>query len=79
MFVKKALSYFMPNNGKQWCNETATGNPTKSDAVNRMIARVKLAECRGKGKKSNAKRDLKRKEFVETMRNLQKELKGIDR
>ena len=78
-FNKKALSYFMPNQGKQWCNEGGTGNPTKSDAVNKMIQRVKLAECRGNGKKSNAKRDMKRNEFLETNRSLQRNLTGVDR
>ena len=70
-FVKKAVSFFMPNRNAHWNVETATGNPTMSVAVNDLIKRIKRQEVRKRGKKSNAKRDLKRPEFRKTLRLLE--------
>lgn len=36
-FIKKAVSYFMPNRNSAWNVETQTGNPTMSVAVNDLI------------------------------------------
>jgi hypothetical protein len=58
-FVKKAISKFMPNKNAHWNVQTQTGNPTMSSAVNDLIKKIKKAEVRKQGKKSNAKRDLK--------------------
>jgi hypothetical protein len=57
--VKKAISSFMPNKNVKWNVESQTGNPTMSVAVNDLIKKIKKAEVRKQGKKSNAKRDLK--------------------
>ena len=70
-FVKKAISFFMPNQNVKWNVESETGNPTMSVAVNALIKRVKKEEVRKRGKKSNAKRDMKRPEFRKSLRILQ--------
>jgi hypothetical protein len=57
--IKKAISSFMPNKNVKWNVESQTGNPTMSVAVNELIKKIKKAEVRKQGKKSNAKRDLK--------------------
>ena len=57
--IKKAISSFMPNKNVKWNVESQTGNPTMSVAVNDLIKKIKKAEVRKQGKKSNAKRDLK--------------------
>ena len=51
VFAKKAISSFMPNKLMQW-NEMASPpavNPTKSAAVNNLIALVKKKEVRNQG------------------------------
>ena len=53
----------MVNRYTKWNVEHETGNPTMAVAVNELIKLVKKAEVRKQGKKSNAKRDLKRPEF----------------
>ena len=70
-FVKKAISFFMPNQNVKWNVESQTGNPTQSVAVNQVIKRIKKEEVRKRGKKSNAKRDLKRTEYRKTLRLLE--------
>ena len=70
-FVKKAISFFMPNQNVKWNVESQTGNPTMSVAVNNLIKRIKKAEVRKRGKQSNAKRDMKRTEFRKTLRLLE--------
>jgi hypothetical protein len=69
--LKKALSYFMPDNSVAWNTAAASGNPTMSKAVNKFIAEVKKAEVRKQGKPSQAKRDLSRAEFKKTLAMLQ--------
>jgi hypothetical protein len=71
-FFKKAVSSFMPNRNVAWNVESNTGNPTMSVAVNDLLKKIKKAEVRKQGKKSNAKRDLKRAEFRQTVRLLEK-------
>jgi len=46
--------------------------------VNDLVKAVRLAQVRNKGKKSCAKRDLKRPEFRKTMRILERDGTGID-
>ena len=70
-FFKKAVSFFMPNRNMQWNVETESGNPTMSVAVNDLIKTVKREEVRKRGKKSNAKRDMKRTEFRKSLRLLE--------
>ena len=66
-FCKNAISYFMPDGSSQWVTQSKTGNPTMSKAVNKCIQEIKKHEVRKQGKKSNAKRDLKRPEFKKTL------------
>jgi len=70
-FVKKALSFFWPDNTTPWNTAAQTGNPTMSKEVNKLIDAVKKLEVRKQGKKSNAKRDMKRAEFKKTLELLQ--------
>ena len=55
-FWKKALSYYMPNKNMQWNQLTNHGNPTRSQALNDLLKRVKKAEVRGQGAQSRARR-----------------------
>ena len=41
-FVKKAVSWWMPNKDLQWNPQTQMGNPTKSRLVNECIAEIAL-------------------------------------
>ena len=66
---KKSVSYFMPNQKPQWCNNQ--GNPTKSAIVNKLIATVKLCETRREGAPSHVKRPLTSQEFLLMSRKLQ--------
>ena len=70
-FAKKATSFFMPNKNTKWNVESETGNPTMSVAVNELIKVVKKAEVRKRGKKLNAKWDLKRAECRKSLRILE--------
>ena len=63
LYLKKALSWFMPNRHHQWNELTNVGNPTRSRAVNDMIKRVKKFEARRQGAPSKARRPLKEAEF----------------
>ena len=70
-FIKKSISFFMPNQNVKWIVQNQTGNPTMSVAVNQLIKRIKKQEVRKQGKKSNAKRDMKRPEFRKSLRLLE--------
>jgi ribosomal protein L32 len=70
-FCKKAISYYMADGSAQWNTQAQTGNPTMSKAVNKLLAEIKKHEVRKQGKKSNAKRDMKRAEFKKTLLLLQ--------
>ena len=50
-FVKKAISFFMPNQNVKWIVQTQQGNPTMSVAVNQLIKHIKKHEVRKQGKK----------------------------
>lgn len=62
--VKKALSYFMP---EQVPYINGQGNPTKSKIVSDVIKFVQLCEVRGEGAPSQAKRALTQAEFRKEM------------
>jgi hypothetical protein len=70
-FVKKALSYFWPDNTTPWNTAAQSGNPTMSKDVNKLIDLIKKSEVRKQGKQSNAKQDMKRAEFKKTLRLLE--------
>ena len=78
-FMKKAISFHMPNKELQWNTQLRMGNPTKSRIVNLVIAQVALMEVRKKGKKSGVKRDLKRVELKKTLKEISRTKKGLDR
>ena len=61
-YIKKSLSFYMPNKGPQWCN--GQGNPTKSGLVNGLLRLVQKLEARGQGSKSQRKRALTEDEMV---------------
>ncbi|RLN49610.1 hypothetical protein BBJ28_00002631, partial [Nothophytophthora sp. Chile5] len=63
-FAKKAISSFMPRVNMTWDPVTAQGNPTRSDAVNKLIKRVKRFEVRREGVSSNARRSIEFDEFI---------------
>lgn len=69
--VKKGISFFMPHKIAPWNVETSYGNPTRSVAVNNVIKYVRKHEVHKEGRPSRAKRDIKRNEFVLTMRILE--------
>ena len=61
-FVKKALSFFMPNREK-WSVTRMEGNPTMSQDVNDLIKRVKKKEARKQGAESKTWRPMNNIEF----------------
>jgi hypothetical protein len=69
--VKKALSFYWPDNTTPWNTAAQSGNPTMSKEVNKLIDLIKKLEVRKQGKKSNAKRDMKRAKFKKTLQLLQ--------
>ena len=60
-FMKKAVSYFMPDNAPHWCN--GHGNPTKHNMHRKLLDVVKKCEVRGQGAESKVKRALTIPEF----------------
>lgn len=66
-YHKKALSYFMPIQNQQWDDLAHRGNPTKSSAVNKLIAGVKKHEVRGTGVATNAHRAVEWQEYLNVL------------
>ena len=62
-FHKKAISHFMPLRTMTWDEINLRGNPTRSAAVNDVIAKVKKFEVRQEGIPSQARRPLEWEEF----------------
>lgn len=62
-FQKKAISHFMPLRNMTWDDIHLRGNPTRSAAVNDVIARVKKFEVRQEGVSSQARRPIEWEEF----------------
>jgi hypothetical protein len=62
LYKKKSVSFFMPNQQPQWCNDH--GNPTKSAIVNTLIDLVKKFEARSEGAPSHVKCRLTQPEFL---------------
>lgn len=60
-YAKKAVSYFMPHKGVGWCE--GRGNPTRSDAVHKLLKDVKVNEARRMGAPTRVKRSLTEKEI----------------
>ncbi|KAG2845900.1 hypothetical protein PC113_g18092 [Phytophthora cactorum] len=63
-FSKKAISSFMPRINATWDPVTERGNPTRSDAVNKLIKKVKKFEVRREGAETKARRSVKFEEFM---------------
>jgi hypothetical protein len=73
-FWKKAISYFMPNNGMVWNEISNVGNPTRATLVNKLIKKIKLKEAARLGKEPQARRALFASEFesaIEVMESLE--------
>ena len=66
-YHKKAISYFMPRQNMPWDDLAMRGNPTKSSAVNKVIATVKKHEVRGSGVPSNARRAVEWQEYLNVL------------
>ena len=69
-FLKKAVSYFMPDNAPHWCN--GQGNPTKHNMHRKLIDIVKKCEVRGEGAESKVKRALTIPELYKELEMLRK-------
>ena len=63
MYWKKAISSFMPHRLQPWNEARQEGNPTKSQEINDLIARVKKKEVRRQGVPSQARRPLTEGEY----------------
>ncbi|KAG3231873.1 hypothetical protein PI124_g23032 [Phytophthora idaei] len=63
-FSKKAISSFMPRINATWDPVTERGNPTRSDAVNKLIKKVKKFEVRREGVETEARRSVEFEEFM---------------
>ncbi|KAG3128583.1 hypothetical protein PI126_g21341 [Phytophthora idaei] len=63
-FSKKAISSFMPRINATWDPVTECGNPTRSDAVNKLIKKVKKFEVRREGAETKARRSVEFEEFM---------------
>ena len=66
---KTAISHYMPLHTYPWDGEK--GNPTRAGAVNKVIAAIRDAECKGRGKKSQARRELSETEYRVTKPEMQ--------
>ena len=62
-FIKKSISYFMPNQNHQFNEIAMVGNPTRSKAVNDYIVRLKQLEVRQEAVPTRAKRPLEHEEY----------------
>lgn len=62
-FAKKAISSFMPRINTTWDPVNERGSPTRSDAVNKLIKKVKKIEVRREGAESKARRAVEFAEF----------------
>ena len=63
-FLKKSISYFMPNKNLGWNERSREGNPTHSILVNDLIKKMKKNEVRKQGKATQARRPMEPTEFV---------------
>ena len=63
MYWKKAISSFMPHRLEPWRAARNEGNPTRSQEINELIARVKKKEVRRQGVPSQARRSLTESEY----------------
>ncbi|ETP55263.1 hypothetical protein F442_00174 [Phytophthora nicotianae P10297] len=75
-FTKKALSSFMPRVHTSWDPVTERGNPTRSDAVNKLIKKVKKFEVRREGADSQARRAVEFNEFLNLLQLIRAQWKS---
>ena len=66
-YHKKAISQFMPRRSMKWDDVSKIGNPTMSEAANKVIDLVKRHEVKGTGKASNARRAVEWAEFLNVL------------
>ncbi|KAL3665132.1 hypothetical protein V7S43_009764 [Phytophthora oleae] len=77
-FAKKAISSFMPRINTTWDPVTERGNPTRSDAVNKLIKKVKKFEVRREGAESKARRAVEFAEFLNLLLLVRAQWKSDD-
>ncbi|OWZ02107.1 hypothetical protein PHMEG_00026388 [Phytophthora megakarya] len=77
-FAKKAISSFMPRINTTWDPVTERGNPTRSDAVNKLIKKVKKFEVRREGAESKARRAVEFAEFLNLLLVVRAQWKADD-
>lgn len=65
---KKGLSHFMPRQMSPWDPVNHFGNPTRSEALNAVISKVKKFEVRKQGVETSARRPLEYKEYENILR-----------
>ena len=65
---KKGLSHFMPRQMSPWDPVNQFGNPTRSEALNAVISKVKKFEVRKQGVETSARRPLEYKEYENILR-----------
>jgi hypothetical protein len=68
---KKGISYFMPHRDNAWNLQANYANPTRSREVDDVIRAVKKHEVRKEGRPSQTRRDMKRPEYIKTLRLLE--------
>ena len=73
-FWKKAVSWYMPNKIAPWNALSNYGNPTRSKEVNDLVRLVRKKEVQKQGKKSQARRSMKKPKFIKAQRILESKL-----
>ena len=71
LYLKKSISYYMPNKNTPWDVQYKRGNPTKSVLLNQIIDKVKKFQVCREGKESCARRPIEAAEFEQTLEKLQ--------
>ncbi|KAI9981083.1 hypothetical protein PInf_010492 [Phytophthora infestans] len=77
-YAKKAISSFMPRRTVPWDPIRNEGNPTRSEAVNAVIKKVKRSEVRREGVQSAARRPIEYEEFLNLLEQvISRNTKGV--
>ena len=64
-FIKKSISYFIPDNKNRWDPRTKTGNPTQSSNILKLFDMIKKAQVDNRGVKSCATRAFEFDEWIQ--------------
>ena len=76
-YMKKAISFYMPNRLMQWNELSLVGNPTKCTEIGDFIRVLKTKETRGQGRPSCARASVSASEFENMHTILRNEGKDI--